>query len=206
MTEHLGLECRWLYQGMYGGASGIIGMMEAARAISRERRRCGRDRDRRRVRRLLAHDDDAGIPVRATTWAPGATALPNGMFALHTRLYMERNGATREDFGRLYIAQRENALLNPNALFDEPLTIEDYLGARPDRRADPPLRLRPSLLRRRCGGSGERGRSPTRLDVPMVRLLAGGAIHNYPAHDIYALSAGWETFRDRMYEQAELAA
>ena len=38
----------------------------------------------------------------------------------------------------------------------------------------------------------------------MVRLLGGGAIHNYPAHDIYALSAGFETFRDRMYGQAEL--
>ena len=34
----------------------------------------------------------------------------NGMFALHTRLYMERYGAVREDFGRFCIALRQNAL------------------------------------------------------------------------------------------------
>jgi acetyl-CoA acetyltransferase len=45
----------------------------------------------------------------------------NGMFALHTRLYMERYGATREDFGRFCIALRWNALRNPNALFKEEL-------------------------------------------------------------------------------------
>ena len=49
----------------------------------------------------------------------------NGIFALHTRLYMERFGATREDFGRFCIAQRTNALLNPNALMKKPLTLED---------------------------------------------------------------------------------
>ncbi|MBK8739173.1 MAG: hypothetical protein IPM02_06305 [Betaproteobacteria bacterium] len=35
-----------------------------------------------------------------------------------------------------------------------------------------------------------------------MRLLGGGEIHNYPANDIYKLSAGWETFRDRMWSQA----
>ena len=37
---------------------------------------------------------------------------------------------------------------------------------------------------------------------PRVRLLGGGAAHNHPAHDIYALSAGWERFRERMFAQA----
>ena len=27
LAEHLGLECRWLSQGMFGGASGIIGVL-----------------------------------------------------------------------------------------------------------------------------------------------------------------------------------
>src|SRR3954470_23324692 len=33
MAEHLGVECRWLCQGLFGGASGISGMLNAARAI-----------------------------------------------------------------------------------------------------------------------------------------------------------------------------
>src|SRR6185295_6025051 len=33
LAEHFGIESRWCYQGVYGGASGIIGMLHAARAI-----------------------------------------------------------------------------------------------------------------------------------------------------------------------------
>ena len=47
--------------------------------------------------------------------------------ALHARSF----GATREDFGRLCVAQRENALRYPHALFKKPLTLEQYLDARP---------------------------------------------------------------------------
>jgi hypothetical protein len=44
---------------------------------------------------------------------------------------MRTFGATRADFGRIAVAQRANALANPNALFKVPLTIEQYLDARP---------------------------------------------------------------------------
>jgi acetyl-CoA acetyltransferase len=33
VAEHFGIETRFLFQGVYGGASGIIGMAHAARAI-----------------------------------------------------------------------------------------------------------------------------------------------------------------------------
>jgi acetyl-CoA acetyltransferase len=33
VAEHFGIEARFLYQGLYGGASGVIGMTHAARAI-----------------------------------------------------------------------------------------------------------------------------------------------------------------------------
>ena len=33
LAEHFGIEPRWLFQGLYGGASGIISMLHAARAI-----------------------------------------------------------------------------------------------------------------------------------------------------------------------------
>ena len=37
----------------------------------------------------------------------------------------------RDDFGKLCVAQRANALRYPHALFRKPLTLEQYLGARP---------------------------------------------------------------------------
>jgi len=133
LAEHFGIEARWLFHGVYGGASNIIGMLHAARAIQ-------------------AGDIDVAVCVAADVFdvsthnemidrtfnaslrdymAPYAFGGANGMFALHTRLYMERYGTTREDFGRLALAQRHNALLNPNAIFKTPLSLDDYLNARP---------------------------------------------------------------------------
>ena len=48
-------------------------------------------------------------------WLYGAGG-PNASFALLTDHYMRSYGATREDFGRIAIAQRSNALANPQAL------------------------------------------------------------------------------------------
>jgi acetyl-CoA acetyltransferase len=44
--------------------------------------------------------------------------------------YMRDYGATREDFGKLAVAQRDNALRNPHALMKKPLTLDDYMNAR----------------------------------------------------------------------------
>ena len=44
---------------------------------------------------------------------------------------MRTYGATREDFGRIAVDQRTNALKNPNALFKKPLTLDEYMAARP---------------------------------------------------------------------------
>ena len=44
--------------------------------------------------------------------------------------YMYEYGAKREDFGRLAISNRSYAADNPRAIFHEPLTMDEYLGAR----------------------------------------------------------------------------
>lgn len=41
------------------------------------------------------------------------------------------------------------------------------------------------------------------LNLPLVRILGGGEMHNYPVDDVYSLRGGWEAFRDRMYDQAD---
>src|SRR3546814_400109 len=111
LAEHFGLEPRWLFQGAYGGASGIIGIMQAARAIQ------AGDADvvicaAADVVDVSKHNDmiDRSFsgPLR-DYFAPFGFGGANGVFALHTRLYMEKYGVSAEDFGRLAIAQRSEA-------------------------------------------------------------------------------------------------
>ena len=201
IAEHFGLQCRFLVQGLYGGASGISGMLQAARAIQNG------DADvvvivAADVFDVASHMSMSRNPGQHDYMGPWGYGAANGVFAMHTRLYMDRFGATREDFGRLAVAQRENAQKNPNALFcGTPLTMQQYLEARVI--ADP-IHLYDCVYPC-CGADAvvlASARTAERLAGPKVRILGGGEIHNYPAHDIYALSAGWETFRDRMYAQA----
>lgn len=204
IAEHFGLECRFLVQGMYGGASGISGMLQAARAIQ--------NGDASVVVIVAADAFDVTSHMNMTRnpgqhdymgpWGYGAA---NGIFAMHTRLYMETFGVKREDFGRLAVAQRQNALLNPNALLRKPMTLDDYMNARVV--ADP-IHLY-DCVHPCCGADAvvmASAEIAAKLAVPKVRILGGGEVHNYPANDIYALSAGWETFRDRMYSQAGFGA
>jgi acetyl-CoA acetyltransferase len=51
--------------------------------------------------------------------------------AMHCRRHMELYGTTNEQLGWLAINSRRNAALNPRAAFREPLTMQDYLDARP---------------------------------------------------------------------------
>jgi acetyl-CoA acetyltransferase len=200
IAEHFGLQCRFLAQGMYGGASGISAMLQGGRAIQNG------DADVVVVVAADAFDVTSHMnmtrnPGQHDYMGPWGYGAANGIFAMHTRVYMETFGVTREDFGRLAVAQRQNALLNPNALLKTPLTMEQYLNARVI--ADP-IHLYDCVLPC-CGADAvvlASEKTASRLAVPKVRLLGGGEVHNYPANDIYALSAGWETFRDRMYAQA----
>lgn len=202
MAEHIGIEARFLFQGLYGGASGVIGIAHAARAI----------RDGACDVVVCAAADAFDVASHNETLdrfngsvrdylSPQGFGGANGMFALHTRLYMERYGATLEDFGRFCIALRANALRNPNAILREPLTMQAYLNAR--RIADP-LRLYDCVLP--CVGgdaivlvSEKIARS---LRGPGLRIMASEEIHNFPANDVFALPGGWEGFADRLYERA----
>lgn len=60
----------------------------------------------------------------------GAASAANwiGMFANN---YLHHYGASREVLGRIAINARANAALNPNAIYRDPMTMDDYLSARP---------------------------------------------------------------------------
>ncbi|SSW72179.1 hypothetical protein AVE30378_04969 [Achromobacter veterisilvae] len=202
VAEHFGIEARFLFQGLYGGASGIIGMAHAARAI----------RDGACDVALVLAADAFDVAAHNETldrfngsikeyMSPQGFGGANGMFALHTRLYMERHGATPEDFGRFCVALRENALRNPNALFKTPLTLDDYLNAKPI--ADP-LRLYDCVMP--CVGGDAivlaSERVAAGLKGPSLRILAAEEIHNYPANDPYAVPGGWSGLSSRLYQRA----
>ena len=135
VTQHLGLSPRWLDHIPTGGASGVMALRRAARAVQ------AGDAD---VVACVAADANHVESFRQMLGGfshfardasyPYGSGGPNSIFAFITAAYMREYGARREDFGRIAVAQRANALKNPGALFKTPLTIEQYLGARPGAR------------------------------------------------------------------------
>ena len=51
--------------------------------------------------------------------------------AMAASQHMARYGTTRETLGWIALNARANAALNPTAIYRDPLTMDDYLGARP---------------------------------------------------------------------------
>ena len=132
VTQHLGLSPRWLDHIPTGGASGVMALRRAARAVQ------AGDAD---IVACVGADTNHVDSFRLTLGSfsnfardasyPYGSGGPNSIFAFITANYMREYGATREDFGRIAVDQRSNALKNPNALFKKPLSLEEYMGARP---------------------------------------------------------------------------
>lgn len=70
--------------------------------------------------------------VRTSSWLVplGATSAAHTL-AQNAQRHMHRYGTTRETLGWLALNQRANAGLNPTAIYRDPLTMDDYLTARP---------------------------------------------------------------------------
>ena len=205
VTQHLGLSPRWLDHIPTGGASGVMALRRAARAVQ-----CG-DAE---VVACVAADTNHVDSFRQTLGAfsdfardasyPYGAGGPNSMFAFITASYMRRYGAHREDFGRIAVAQRANALRNPNALFKKPLTLDEYMAARP---ISDPIHLFDCVMP--CAGAEaflvmapERAR-----DLGLPHVLLRGAIerHNAYADDPVMLRGGWRMDGADLYAQAGFA-
>jgi len=205
LTQHLGLSPRWLDHVPYGGASGIVALRRAARAVQA---------GDAQVVACLAGDTNHVDSFRLTlanfsqfardAVYPYGAGGPNASFAFLTAYYMRSYGATREDFGKLCVAQRANALKFPHALFKKPLSLDEYLSARPI--ADP-LHLFDCVMP--CAGaeaflvlSSERAES---LKIPFARLLGTIERHNAFPSDPVQMRAGWALDKDELYRQAGAA-
>jgi acetyl-CoA acetyltransferase len=202
LTQHLGLSPRWLDHIPLGGASGVVALRRAARAVQ------SGDAD---VVACIAGDTNHVDSFRLTlanfsqfardAVYPYGAGGPNASFAFLTEYYMRTYGATREDFGKLCVAQRANALTYPHALFKKPLSLEEYLAARP---IAEPLHLFDCVMP--CAGAEAflvlREERAKALSLPYARLLGTIERHNAFFAEPVQMRAGWALERDELYRQA----
>lgn len=205
LTQHLGLSPRWLDHIPMGGVSGILSLRRAARAVQ------AGDADivacvagdtnqvdtfRRTLENFSRFAQDAAYPYGAG----GA----NASFALIARHYMDRFGARREDFGKLCVAQRTNALRNPNALMKKPLTLEQYMNARPI--ADP-IHLFDCVMP--CAGAEGflvmREETARSLGLPSARILSTIERHHAFSDDAVQYRGGWARDIGELYSMAGIS-
>jgi acetyl-CoA acetyltransferase len=107
---------------------------------------------------------------------------------------METRGLERTDYGRLVVAQRRWASLNPGAVYREPLTLDDYLAA--------PVVAEP-LHRYDCVPvvSGANALVLTRA-TGGVAVRALRACHNHDGQEGDGLQTGLARIRDSLWEAA----
>jgi acetyl-CoA acetyltransferase len=202
VTQHLGLSPRWLDHVPTGGASGVMCLRRAARAVQAgdaEIVACvGADTNHVDSFRLTLGSFSNFARDASYPYGSGG---PNSIFAMITANYMRTYGAKREDFGRIAVDQRTNALGNPHAMFKKPLTLDEYMGARP---ISEPIHLFDCVMP--CAGaeaflvmSEARAR-----DLGLAHVVIRGAIerHNAYAEDPVMVQGGWRKDRDDLYAQA----
>jgi acetyl-CoA acetyltransferase len=59
----------------------------------------------------------------------GALSAAHGI-AMHAMRHMHRYGTTRQQLAQIPLVERANAALNPDGIYRDPLTVDDYLSAR----------------------------------------------------------------------------
>ncbi|MGU3650158.1 thiolase C-terminal domain-containing protein [Mycolicibacterium sp. A43C] len=70
--------------------------------------------------------------TRVNNWlAPFGATSPAHTLALNAQRHFHRYGTTKETLGWIALNQRANAALNPTAIYRDPMTMADYLDARP---------------------------------------------------------------------------
>ncbi len=202
MIQHLGLSPRWLDHLPTGGASGVMALRRAARAVQ-----CGDaevvacvaadtnqlDSFRKTLANFSRFSQDAVYPY--------GFGGPNATFALITDNYMRQYGVTREDFGKLCVAQRQNARSNPLALQRGELTLEAYLKARP---ISDPVHLYDCVMP--CAGAEAflvtTAEVAERLGLQAVRVLSTIERHNAYPDDLVQWRGGWAMDVDDLWRMA----
>jgi acetyl-CoA acetyltransferase len=206
LTQHFGLSPRWLDHVPFGGASGVVALRRAARAVQ------AGDAE---IVACVAGDTNHVDSFRKTlsTFSrfaqdavyPYGSGGANASFALITKNYMTMYGARREDFAKLCIAQRDNALSIPFAMMKKKLTLEDYMSARA---ISDPIHLFDCVMP--CAGAEAflvcREDLAKGQGIPAARLLATIERHNAFPDDPIQYRGGWVMDVPELYAMAGVTA
>ncbi|MDE4143369.1 MAG: thiolase family protein [Pseudophaeobacter sp. bin_em_oilr2.035] len=202
LTQHLGISPRWLDTVPMGGACGVAALRRAARAVQ-----CG-DAD---VIACVSGDTNRIDSFRTLLSAfsrfsmdatfPYGFGGPNASFALLQDAYMQQFGATREDFGRIAVAQRANALKNPQAIMKKPLSLDQYLEGR---MISDPIGLFDCVMP--CAGAEAfvvmREEIAVAKGLPFARISATIERTNAFPEDPMQLRGGWAVDVDELWQMA----
>lgn len=194
----LGISATWLMEDTNGGASAGTMLQHAVRAVEAG--------DAKNI--LLVAGDH--MPPEAfaqlvenynlVTYqhlAPLPMNGPNPSFAMLTQRQMQQLDLCREDYGKIAIAQRNWAALNPGAVYRSELTLEEYLAApmvaEPLRRYDcvPPV----------TGGDAIIVSAQTN-GQPAAKILTNKASYNFDHQAGDGVTTGVETIADAAWHAA----
>ena len=204
LAWRMGLRLRWLMQDTNGGSAGLNMLGHALRGVE-----AGAASNI-----LVLAGDATGLAGyarvansynRATSdhLAPLGHGGPNGVYALVTTRQMKKHGLEKADYGRIAVAQRRWAAMNPYAAYRQPLTLEEYLAAPPV--ADP-------LGRYDCvpvvaGAQAVIVSSPDRCpkDRAPVRARALMQSFNHDNQEGDGTETGIATFAEALWDKAGVA-
>lgn len=190
LANSFGIDGRWFLEGTFGGASAISGILRGAKAIDRGDAETivvtAADSTTPQSNMDLIDNFNIGLRNGMTPYGFGGT---NGLFAMLQRRHMHEHGTTREQLGHIATTLRAHARKNPNAILQDPMTLEDYLTARPIVK---PIHLYDCVLP--CGGGGAyvltTREKADKYDGANVYILSGDEYHNPNPINPFALSTG----------------
>ncbi len=199
LAEHLDMRLRWAEDGSFGGASGVVAVGRAADQIRLGHARCilcvAGDAFTTGSHEKLLEDF---TPALSEHLGPHGFGGANGVLAplqtRHAALY----GTRRDQLGRLCVTQRRHAMLNPNALFQTPLTLDEFLEARV---IAEPFHLYDCVMP--CSGAEAvlvvADDIAASIGRPGVRVVATREMHNASPGQLSEFSAGWEVIGEELW-------
>lgn len=82
------------------------------------------------LRRWVQGSAGSPLPAAAEDVDAGKRSFFMDIYAANTRAYMERTGATVEDFAEVAVKSHQHAAMNPKAQYRNPVTVEEVLASR----------------------------------------------------------------------------
>ncbi len=133
LGEYLGIEPKVTDTTSVGGSSFVIHIAHAAAAIATGRCEVALvthgESGRSRVGQLPY--PSSAQSLRGQFEAPYGLPSPVGAYAMAATRHMHEFGTTHEQLAEIAVATRKWAMMNPKAMMQDPITIQDVLDSRP---------------------------------------------------------------------------